>query len=464
MFEVRATPRLPLIADGGLRRLGIGLATVAALTVSACGQAGPRATLTASSVTSAAQLQQLEQEVHGESHGNNIVPFLEASEGVRSLQAVPVTAIKPTHELMVTHLKVVEDPVRTAPGGAWHFGTLMARMAGGKDPGQFALRWLRAWEVDQAVNGDLSPARKAMKQAVTDRWLAASGGKSLDLAKAPFRLLAIVNRLDLRTGADAGEGRLVYGVLDEVGNPLPFTVILEYGVPLARAGSVEGWANRWHALAGLPLGSPAYNAALQGITDAFTAANANPGRPNGSALNQLRTNEIAIGSSWELREFQVSAKTGFLAQVTVKQSPKESLNGSPALVAFLNANAAAVRAGKHVVPAQLLGSRSSTEVGTWQAPGVAEPVRKAFAVATCIGCHQSETSTSFLHVETRRAGEASSLSRFVTDIELPARSRDLASLVTSAKPSPKPSVAPTPSPKPSAPPTPRPTPKPIARG
>ncbi|MEB3222373.1 MAG: hypothetical protein VKS61_09880 [Candidatus Sericytochromatia bacterium] len=459
MFNANDKLQRALLAEGGLRRLGACLATVAALTASACGQAAPRATLVTSPVTSAEQLQQHEQEVHGETHPNNILPFLAATEGGRSLQAVAASAIKPAHELMITDLKVVEDPVRSAPGGAWHFGTLMTRMAGGKNPSQFTRSWLRAWEVDRTVNGDVSPARKAMKQAVTDRWLAASGGASLDLAKAPFRLLAIVNRLDLRTSGNAGEGRLIYGVLDELGNPLPFTVIFEYGIPLANAkvGSVEAWANRWHALAGLPLGSTAYNSTLEAITDTFTGANANPARPNGSALNQLRTNEIALGSSWELREFQVSAKSGLLAQVTVKQSPKESLNNSPELAAFLKANAGAVRAGKHVIPARLLGSRSSTDVGTWRAPGVAEPVRKAFAVATCIGCHQAETSTGFLHVATRRAGEAAGLSRFVQDIELPARSRDLASLVTAPTPTPSPSVAPTPKPKP------RPTVKPFGR-
>jgi hypothetical protein len=429
MFKVSDKLQRSVLAEGGLRRLGACLATVAALTVSACGQAAPRATLVTSPVTSADQLQQHEQEVHGEAHANNVVPFLEAAEGVRSLQAVAVSAIKPAHELMITDLKVVEDPVRTAPGGAWHFGTLMTRMAGGKNPSAFTLSWLRAWEVDRTVNGDVFPARKAMKQAVTDRWLAASGGASLDLAKAPFRLLAIVNRLDLRTSGNAGEGRLIYGVLDELGNPLPFTVIFEYGVPLdnAKVGSAEAWANRWHALAGLPLGSPAYNSTLEAITDTFTGANANPARPNGSALNQLRTNESALARDWELREFQLT--TTALTPATVKGAPRQALNNTEELAAFVKANQAAILAGRHEVPAAMLGGASTQAVGRWAVPGVTEDVRQAFAVATCIGCHQAETQTRFLHVGPRPAGQVAPLSDYVVTTELPERARDLAELL-----------------------------------
>jgi hypothetical protein len=183
----------------------------------------------------------------------------------------------------------------------------------------------------------------------------------------------------------------------------------------------------------MPLGSPAYNAALQAITDTFTARDANPARPNGSALNQLRTNENALHFDWELREFKVSARSGQLAPVTVKQSPRESLNNAPELAEFLNANAAAIKAGTHKVPARLLGATSSTRGGRWAAPGVAEPVRQAFAVATCIGCHQSETNTAFLHVGLRSKGQEAFLSAFVRDVELPSRARDLARLLPSAK-------------------------------
>ncbi len=43
-----------------------------------------------------------------------------------------------------------------------------------------------------------------------------------------------------------------------------------------------------------PLGSAAYNLALQNITDQFSKCGTNTSRPNQSSLNALRTNEIAL--------------------------------------------------------------------------------------------------------------------------------------------------------------------------
>ena len=59
-----------------------------------------------------------------------------------------------------------------------------------------------------------------------------------------------------------------------------------------------------------------YNAALEEITKRFAGRNAQPGAVNGSALDELRTNEIALfPQQWELRGFALSAATGFLDQV-----------------------------------------------------------------------------------------------------------------------------------------------------
>src|SRR5205823_3247974 len=83
----------------------------------------------------------------------------------------------------------------------------------------FALNWLHNWQVNQTINGDLVPARPNIQSVLIDPWLAASGGKTLDMKKAPLRLLAIVARLDLRQnagysgGTTAGEARFIYNVL-----------------------------------------------------------------------------------------------------------------------------------------------------------------------------------------------------------------------------------------------------------
>jgi hypothetical protein len=407
---------------------GVVLPLVGAVLLTGCAPAGPRAQLMTSSAVASSDTAAMDAETHGEVHPNTVENFVQFQSGDRRLQAVSAGEINPASELMVTDVKVVEDAKRTAPGGAWHFGTLMEKMSGKKNPSDFVMKWLQTWEVNQVINGDVSDARPAIKSRIINPWLSASGGRRLNLDRAPFRLLAIVNRIDLRTAGNAGEARFVYGVLDEAGQPLPFTVIFEYGVPLARVSSVQAWAKRWHDLNKHPLGSPAYNAALESITDAFTASNANPRKPNGSALNQLRTNENALSFAWDLREFQI-VKNGTLKQVTVKQSPKESLNAKAELAKFVKANQKAILAGTHRIPAKLLGAASSQNVDRWEVKGVSEPVRKAFAVATCIGCHSSETQTFFLHVGTRAAGQEAFLSDFVRRIELPARSKDLARLL-----------------------------------
>jgi hypothetical protein len=192
---------------------------------------------------------------------------------------------------------------------------------------------------------EVVPARTAISASSAPE----VGGK-LDLTKAPLRLLAIGNRLDLRNLAagKAGEGRFVFGVLDG-GTPRQFTVILEYNLPGSTQADVASWAARWHALGTLGIGTPAYNAALQKITDAFAGPNLIPTRPNGSSISQVRSNEIALSSPWELREFGLNA-AGNLVERTVALTPQAGLNGSTKVRDFVNTNQAAILGGTFVVP------------------------------------------------------------------------------------------------------------------
>ena len=125
--------------------------------------------------------------------------------------------------------------------------------------------------------------------------------------------MAIAHRLDLKDLAKgkAGEGRLVYGVLDSTGNPLEFTVIFEYLLPADDEAGFREWADAIHALQLKPFPSEEYNQALQAITDRFTGRGAMPGLPNGSALIDIRTNELALSldGQWQLREFRISPST-----------------------------------------------------------------------------------------------------------------------------------------------------------
>jgi hypothetical protein len=403
----------------------------------------------------------------------------------------PICVVDRERELVITDLGVVNDPVRTtcsgtAPAscGVWSFGHLMAAMAGTTDHAEvsrFARAWLTSWAADRTVNGQTIPARARIASDVLEPWIAASGGdpKALDFSQAPFRLLAIVNRVDLRDevgyagGDSAGEGRFVFGVLGAGGNKREFTVILEYDLPVNACGDVTAWARRWHALGGLALGSAAYNAALEDITEDFAGFRADPSTPTGSAISQVRTNEF-LSAPWELREFELaclwlplrgdlpspwpgpttpplvgSRCHPYLRPATVKQSPADALRevdldapSGAALRAWLEANQEAIRAGAYAIPATFangqpfLGSHTQAN-GRFEPrhlPAEWEDLRSEIALGSCAGCHDSETGTAFLHVRTRQPSAEAQLSDWLDTVALPRRELDLCAAVARACP------------------------------
>jgi hypothetical protein len=344
--------------------------------------------------------------------------------------------VKSSRELFVKGLSVVEDPIRTKftgsskdpRDGAFTFGKLMTNMAPTPaDAPAFTAQLFNTWLTSQTVNGFTIPARTQMQNQVLDAW-PRKPDNSLDLTQSPLRLLGIVNRIDLRdlAAGRAGEGRFVFGVEGQQGEPLQFTVILEYMLPASTPADVLDWANSWHALGVLPFPSEAYNSALQALTERFTARNAAPGRPNGSALSQLRTNEIALDVPWELREFTISPSTGFLQQSTVKLTPDQGFDQSPTLASFVNANEADILLEKHTVPElfaenPFLGGSSFNNLTAWSAPGIVNnEARHHFSLNTCNGCHgAAETGTGFLHVAPRSPGFEAQLSGFMTGTTVP---------------------------------------------
>jgi hypothetical protein len=354
--------------------------------------------------------------------------------------------------LMITDPKVVQDPTRTRTActgagsssmGKWSFGYLMQEMANTPmtsiSASDFTLKWLGTWLGPQNINGWTVAQRNQIQNQVIAPWIAASGGSgSLDLSKAPFRLLAIVNRVDLRQnlvygGGSAGEGRFVFGVMGPNCQVLQFTVIFEYGIKKKGCVDLRNWAKQWKDLDLHALGSPAYLAALEAITEQFVRANSDPSKPNGSALNQLRTNEIALASPWELREFQVAPKgdpmAGLLKEVTVKQTPDTTLNRTSTLVDYVNVTTAAILNGTYVVPLEFppgrrfLGGSSLTPGGIFWNNAASPTItnrqaRHLFSLGTCNACHAGETSTGFTHVRPAGFGAPVPLSGFLTGINV----------------------------------------------
>jgi hypothetical protein len=352
-------------------------------------------------------------------------------------------------ELIVKVGHVVND-ARTKQFGHWSFGWLMEQMvlAGADSQDRAAVmveNMFKTWINETTVNGFKVSARPAVNGMLLDsgQWPRLPNGK-LNLAAAPMKLLAIVNRLDLHDlkNGKAGEGRFVFGVMDpndlegEFGAP-QFTIILEYNLPGKTDADLRRWAKDWHALSTItdPL---AYRDKLQTITDRFATRGSAPSRPNGNAISQVRTNELRIGAPWELREFALTQESATVP-AALKASPValtpnsgtfagENLNNTPLLRDFINAKASLIVDSKHDMLPTFQGVKfqggSSPVDGNhmiWRATGVnpsgtasAAQVLRLFALNTCNGCHSAETGVSFTHVKPREGTDEAGLSSFLT--------------------------------------------------
>lgn len=317
--------------------------------------------------------------------------------------------------------------------GVWTFGHIMRQMAGGSAPETFTEEWLKLYTADQtsaATNGFTVKAVIHGQQFIDD-WKAAGGG-NLDLDHPPFRLMAIVPRVDLRSGAsnpyggsphDGGEMRLIFGAVKPLSpcENIDFSVIFEFGVPMDTCAEIKAWAQSWRALSDFDLGTNAagYLSALEALTTQITEAGAEPGNPNGSALNQLRSNELDLGDDfkWRIREYHLN---GFLEQATTVGTPDDrfrvdspeykvfdTLIQSPSIpsapptlidpttngpVPFLGAEGIVPFVHNGVI---LWGTFSDLDFSI----AAVSDQRHRRAMQTCSGCHAGkETGTQFAHM------------------------------------------------------------------
>lgn len=334
--------------------------------------------------------------------------------------------------LMITDLKVVEHPIYTdpkSPAPYWTFKHLMTQMSGKVPPSKFVENWLNQWLEDQTVGHGVAVARSAMNDLIIAPWRKASGGGKLDLNKAPFKLLAIVNRMDLRSvdGTEvrsAGEGRLVFGTLDSEGKPLGrgFYIIFEYNLAASNLHELNQWATKWERLQAHPIESRRYSDELSKITRSFTDRQLGPDK-HSFHLNQVRTNEVALGRPWELREFKIIQDQPTLTQVPVAGTPdfeffNNTKQGRQTLGAILQL--------MDGLPDSILGSSAPTPFGVpWKPANVTSDQRHQFALFTCSGCHHTETDALFTHIAFPEdnnlpdsLGNQAALSGFLTGIKV----------------------------------------------
>jgi len=253
--------------------------------------------------------------------------------------------IIPLRSIEIVHPNVVASARSSnATDGTWSFRALIERMAAtsaATDTDALVRSIFESWLTDQTINGEVVSARPSVQSVIMDQFqIAGSSPRSFDLSKAPFQLIAIANRLDLRSSTAAGEGRFIFGLEQPNSGFLnSMTMVFEYKLPFtATLNTAPKWAAEWHLLDSIdPATSPdAFNNQLQEITDIITARGAMPSQPNGSAISQIRSNEIALGSVWELREFDMNS-SGLMTPATTKNSPNHgTINNSTALANFLN--------------------------------------------------------------------------------------------------------------------------------
>lgn len=402
----------------------------------------------------------------------------EGSELMEKPLPIP-SPVDPLRELVFVHSSIVEDQAyvsnqdqASGRAGRWSFRYLIEEMTpAGMDPSDFVKTWLNDYKARE-VNGFPLTQRPKVDSFIQN-WPKRPDGK-LDLRRSPFKLRAIVNRLDVvKSESDVGEGRFVFAALDPSGQPLPFTIIFEYNLPALRPGKSaqenrQLWAERFHALAWTeqqvkkmripaprPLGAQ-FNAQLAELTDLFARRGANPRGVNGSALSQLRSNEIALGEPWSLREFRLQS-SGALRIAPTAQTPHGIFNNrhpNPAdgsaftsrsgeLLSFLAGNIERVNNLEHAIPNQMLAAeslenfrdtewlkdfRSGAALPITGQRGMDELLRRNFALSTCNGCHNAEVEqlAGFYHIspfdgEGKTSEGVERLSPFMLNEDLPRR-------------------------------------------
>src|SRR5262249_36163980 len=153
---------------------------------------------------------------------------------------------------------------------------------------------------------------------------------------------------------------------------------------LPPSASPKEWAEAWHELGKFGAFDESYKTALEKFTNRWVAAGTSPARQNGSAINQIRTNESALNWIWQLRQF-VLQQDGKLHVAAVRNTPPAALNGSQRLLTYINANAAAITAENFVLPNEYLAGSADELQFRWSFPGLDENLRRKFSGNTCNG-------------------------------------------------------------------------------
>lgn len=248
---------------------------------------------------------------------------------------------------------------------------------------------------------------------------------------------ALINRLDLASAGNCGEARITFAMTSAYTNGNQrMTLIVELKVPDDGNGCKQV-AQRWAELSLIDDAAERRAKLIALYSELLTPGN----------LGQLRTNEfvnLTGGEAWELREFHISPATGLLDLVPVAQTVDPSQASNTALLGWVAANAASLKAGTAVIPAQFLAG-ASTENGARltldKLTTDRTELEKSVNSLACAGCHLTETKSPFVHIgerlATRVGTEYRPVGRAVIDDflqkELPKRAALLTQVLTASQ-------------------------------
>ena len=330
-----------------------------------------------------------------------------------------------------------------------------------KQLSSFVMSWFDNFSKTQIINGDPAMARPLLAKVMTNPWLDKSYANGapkgqLDMRFAPFKLLAIVNRFDQResfVNEPAGEVRFIFTLLmSDCSDSKNYTFAVEYTINKPdQCDSLQSWANQWYHLKDLKLGSKAYNASLQKITDQVIVCGSNKNNTNQSSLKSIRTNDQALTSgldtlTGEFREFVLSPVSRTLVMSTMtnvaanRYNTKADNTYTRLFADFVNTNTKAIinnsfftlplmykdspfLAGKAKIIGEVpVGQPSGTDPFHWDgtepkgsaAYVINNKARHLISLNACTGCHAGETQTNFWHVDPTFYGKEAIISGFLS--------------------------------------------------